>query len=272
MGFWNNKTVIVTGSRMGIGKEMALQLGKAGANVMLNARNPTALKETELELKNLGYTVSSFAADISKPEECKALVKATRDSFNNLDFLINNAGLASQTDIALIKPEVFKSIVDVNLNGAVFMTQAALPALQKSKGGLLFCGSVAGVQGIGGYSVYSASKMALKAVTQSLRIELAKDNIHVALAYIGFTQNDPDKKFLDASGKSVSLPNRSNVKQMPVEIVASRLLAMLEKKQKQRIFGTMGKLTYHLNRFAPFIISKVLMNAYWKEKQLKNKA
>ena len=79
------------------------------------------------------------------------------------------------------------------------------------------------------------------------------------MAYIGFTQNDPDKKFLDASGKSVSLPNRSNVKQMPVELVAKKLLNMIEKKQKQRVFGTMGKLTYHLNRFMPFIISKVLM-------------
>lgn len=271
MGFWKVKSVIVTGSRMGIGKEMAIQLGKAGANVMLNARNPKALKETEIELKNLGYSVSSFAADISKPEDCKALIASTVNTFGSLDALINNAGLASQTDVAVIEPEVFKSIVDVNLNGAVFMTQAALPALKSSKGALLFCGSVAGVQGIGGYSVYSASKMALKAVTQSLRIELAKDDIHVALAYIGFTQNDPDKKFLDASGKSVSLPNRSNVKQMPVEAVAKKLLAMVEKKQKQRVLGTMGKLTYHLNRFAPFIISKVLMNAYWKEKELKNK-
>jgi short-subunit dehydrogenase len=269
MNFWKNKVVLITGSRMGIGKEMAKQLGELDAQVMLNARNPKALKETEKELKDLGHQVSSFAADISNPNECNALIDATINEFGRLDALINNAGLASQTDIEKIDPKVFKSIVDVNLNGAVFMTQAALPALKESKGSLLFCGSVAGVQGIGGYSVYSASKMALKAVTQSLRIELAKDHIHVALAYIGFTQNDPNKKFLDASGKSVSLPNRSNVKQMPVELVAKKLLNMMQEKQKQRVFGTMGKLTYHLNRFAPFIISKVLMNAYWKEKKLK---
>ena len=106
--------------------------------------------------------------------------------------------------------------------------------------------------------------MALKGITESLRIELNQTGIHIGLAYVGFTENDPQKKFLDKDGNAVSLPNRSNVKQEPVEKVANRLMGMVEHKRRKSVFTPIGKVTHAINKLAPWVLHKVLLNAYKK--------
>lgn len=264
MGFWENKVVIITGSSIGIGKNMAMQIIAAGGKVALNARNETRLQETVSALQTEHNSAIGISGDISIYEDCEMIVLKSIAAFGKVDVLINNAGLASQTNIATVNPAVFQSIFNVNVMGSVFMTKACLPELTKQKGAVLFMGSVAGIYGIGGYAAYSASKMSLKAITEALRIELHDTHIHIALAYVGFTENDPQKTFLDADGKAVSLPNRSNVKQEPVEIVAKRLLNMVEKRKKMSVFSSIGKITAFISKTAPWVLHKVLLKNYKK--------
>jgi short-subunit dehydrogenase len=264
MEFWKDKVVIITGSSIGIGRCLAENITAKGGKVVLNARNEERLNLAVSDMLANNREVIGIAADIAKYEECEKLVAKTVNHFGKLDVLINNAGLASQTDILEVNPEVFQSIFEVNVMGSVFMTKAAIPQLTKTSGSALFIGSVAGLHGIGGYSAYSSSKMALKGITESLRIELHNTNIHIALAYVGFTENDPQKKFLDKDGKAVSLPNRSNVKQEPVEKVANRLMNMIEHKRRKSVFTPIGKVTNIINKLAPWVLHKVLLNAYKK--------
>lgn len=264
MSFWKNKVVIITGSSIGIGRNIAEQITALHGKVVLNARNESRLSKAVDAMKSEGKDVFGVAGDVSKYEDCQNIVAQTLTHYGKVDVLINNAGLASQTEIKDIDPAVFQSIFNVNVMGTVFMTKAALPALKETGGSALFIGSVAGIHGIGGYAAYSSSKMALKGITESLRIELHDSNVHIGLAYVGFTENDPEKKFLDKEGNSVSLPSRSNVKQEPVSKVALRLIRMIENRTDHSVFSPIGKTTYWVHRFAPWILKRILLNAFKK--------
>lgn len=265
MGFWTDKIVIITGSSIGIGRCLAENITSEGGIVVMNARNEDRLLTVVNEMISNNKLVHGVPGDVSKYEDCESLVTQTIEKYGKLDVVINNAGLASQTNIIDVSPSVFQSIFDVNVVGATFMTKAAIPYLKKTKGTVLFIGSVAGIHGIGGYAAYSSSKMALKGITESLRIELHETGINISLAYVGFTENDPEKTFLDKHGKAVSLPSRANIKQESVETVALRLMKMIENKRQKSVFTLIGKATYLIDKLIPSILNHILLKAYNKK-------
>ena len=114
----------------------------------------------------------------------------------------------------------------------IYPTKAALPHLKKTQGHIIITGSIAGFMGLPEFSAYSGSKMALKALSQSLRIELAGTGVHVGLNYVGFVENDPEKTYLNTDGELEPLPVRSSFKRMSQEKVARIFLHGIEKRRK----------------------------------------
>jgi short-subunit dehydrogenase len=262
---WNNKTVIITGSSIGIGRKVAKQLAEKGANVVLNARNEQRLQSTLEHFKSMGFEKTiAIAGDVSKPEDCQNLIHHTVQHFGQLDVLINNAGISMQGDVGDLHPDVSQKVMSVNYLGRVYPTKYALPYLRESKGSVLFVSSVAGIRGVPGFSVYSASKMALTALAESLRIEEKRTGVHVGIAYVGFTENDPEKSIYDADGKIIAQPSRRFIKQEPVDRVANRLIRMVENRKFKQVFTPLGKLNAIMNRFFPFAVDAVLTNTYHK--------
>jgi short-subunit dehydrogenase len=104
--------------------------------------------------------------------------------------------------------------------------------------------------------------MALTALAQSLKIELDGSGVHVGIAYIGFTQNDPDKTIFDKDGKIIAQPKRDFIKTEPPENVALRIIKMVENKTFKQYFTPLGKLNAFMNRFFPFIVEGVLKRNY----------
>lgn len=263
---WENKIVIITGSGSGIGKTLAIEVGKKGAKIVLNGRNQERLTTATSELNQLNIEVLPIQGDISVYDECKNIVEKTIQKYGKIDILINNAGIASFGSFVDVKVEVFNKVVNINFLGTVNMTKVALPYLKKTEGGILFIGSVAGIHGIGNYSAYSCSKMALTSLAESLKIELFNTNIYVGIAYVGFTENDIQKTFLDSKGNITSVPSRKNIKQMPQIKVAKQIAKMIEKKRFKKTLTSLGKLNSIMNRFAPFIVHRILLNEYRKAK------
>ncbi|NJN78898.1 MAG: SDR family NAD(P)-dependent oxidoreductase [Saprospiraceae bacterium] len=136
---------------------------------------------------------------------------------------------------------------------------------------MIFGGSNAGIHGLPNYSVYSASKMALTALTESLSMELADDDIHVGIAYIGFTENDPDKMIYDTDGKIIDQPSRSNFKTQSPEQVARQMITMIERRTYKAVFTPIGKLNYFMARFAPWVIRMAVGNNFQKVKATKKR-
>lgn len=257
-----HKVAIVTGSSMGIGKSIARELLGSGVHVVLNARNEQRLRQTQLEFQELGYSTLAIAADVSNPEECHDLVQATISKYGRLDVLINNAGLSMEGEIARISPEVFQQVFVVNTVGSALVTQAALPYLQRVKGSVMFMSSIAAFYGLPRFSAYCASKTALTSFAQSLRLEVRNTGVHVGIAYLGFTENDPGKTILGPDGLIIPQPKRNVVKAQPVAEVARGVVQMIERRQSRRIFTTLGHVTWLVAQFAPWIAGWQVQRMY----------
>jgi len=262
---WKDKVVIITGSSIGIGRRIAAEIGKRGGKVVINARNKNRLDKTLENLKGQGLDISSCPGDISNYEDCVQIIDHTLKTYGKIDVLINNAGIAAEATLEEIKPKVFKQVMDVNFLGSVFMTKAALAPIKQTEGSILFVGSIAGIHGLGGYSAYSSSKMALTALVESLRKEVHQCGVHIGLAYVGFTENDPEKTFFDKEGVIAQIPARSKIKQESATKVALQLMHMIERRKFKSVFTLLGKLNAILSRISPFIVYQILLNVYRKK-------
>lgn len=249
------KVVVITGSSRGIGRETALQFGRAGASVVINGRNRERLEQTAVELQAEGIAVTACAGDITRGADAEALVAAARDRFGRIDVLVNNAGLSMRGPFKSLAPEVVDTIVRTNITGAVVPSVAALPELEKSRGSVVFVSSLAGVHGFPNVSIYSAAKMALSGLAHAMEAELAGSDVHVGLIYLGFTENDPDKKILSADGDEITVKRRH---QMSQQQAASCILRLVRKRRRQMVLTASGRLLYLFDRVAPSLVRVIL--------------
>lgn len=175
------KTIIVTGGSRGIGKTLVENFAKDGYNVILNYnKSEENAKRIKAELEQNGINIEIFKADVSKKEEVKELVKFTLDKFQNIDVLINNAGISQTKLFSDIIEEEWDNIMNVNLKSAYYTIQEVLPNMINRKQGLIInISSVWGIVGASCEVAYSVSKAGLDGLTKSLAKELGPSNIRV---------------------------------------------------------------------------------------------
>jgi NAD(P)-dependent dehydrogenase (short-subunit alcohol dehydrogenase family) len=165
----------------GIGKAIALELARNGAFIVLNGRNQTRLIESENEVRKIHTNVISVCCDVSTSQGGQLLINEAKTAFNRINILVNNVGVSMREYVADTKPEVFKTIFDTNVLGIVYPTIPAIRYLRRTKGSIVFISSLAGIRGLPVTSAYCSSKMALRALAESIRIEEAGYNLHVGL-------------------------------------------------------------------------------------------
>ena len=187
-----NKIVVVTGSSRGIGAEIVKLLAKSGHTVILNYnKSEDCAKSVENELKNLGYAVDIFKADVSKKEEAESLVKFAVNKYGKIDVLINNAGI-SQTELFTdITDEDWQNMMNNNLNSAFYCTREAVKNMIHNKQGLIInMSSIWGVTGASMEVHYSTAKAGLIGFTKALAKELGPSNIRVNAIAPGIIDTD----------------------------------------------------------------------------------
>ncbi|SDG85410.1 NAD(P)-dependent dehydrogenase, short-chain alcohol dehydrogenase family [Lentzea fradiae] len=163
----DGKVAIVTGASSGLGVAFAKGLAEAGADVVLAARRADRLKETAALVEAAGRRALVVQADVSKPEDCREVARAAAE-FGTVAVLVNNAGVASAVPASRETPEEFRGVMDINLNGAYWMAQAAA-AVMTSGGSIINISSVLGlVSGGIPQAAYSASKAGLLGLTRDL--------------------------------------------------------------------------------------------------------
>jgi NAD(P)-dependent dehydrogenase (short-subunit alcohol dehydrogenase family) len=249
-----NKVVVVTGSGSGIGKATALEFCKQGACVILNGRNEAKLKRTAEEFRSFGYNVDYFVADVTDFGSCQNLVAHTIKTFGTINVLVTNASISMNARFDKMGPELFKKVLDSNINGATMPVFASLDILKKTKGSVVFISSVAGFYGMPTASAYSAGKMALIAISQSLRAELYQFGVHVGIVHVGFTENDEDKKLLSEDGSWKIVPRRPRFFQQTQRSVARSILLLVKYRTNKKTLSFAGKTTSVLSKFFPWIV------------------
>ena len=192
------KTAVVTGASSGIGEATARLLAKVGCNVILAARREERLNALAAEL---GEGALAAPTDVTDPADCAALVARTVERFGSLDVLINNAGLGLYGSVAEGNPEDWRKMFDVNVLGVLYVTRAAVrQMLRQGAGDVVFVSSLAGrrVPRADG-TVYAATKHAVNAVAEGLRMDVHEKGIRVINVEPGLVRTEfPESSYPSA--------------------------------------------------------------------------
>lgn len=190
------KTVFITGASSGIGKSCAYTFGKAGANLIINARRKNLIDEIADDIrKKFGVKVYAYKLDITKRDDVINSIKTLPVEFKNIDILINNAGLArGLSKFYEDNPDDWEEMIDTNVKGLLYATHAILPGMIEKKGGhIINIGSIAGREAYPKGAVYCATKHAVDAITRSLRMDTIDKNILVSTIDAGLVETNFSK-------------------------------------------------------------------------------
>ena len=252
------KVILITGSTAGLGRQLAHALLEEGGKIIINGRCKERLEQTKRTFRSLGMQVTTQQGDVTKPEDCSRIINACITKFGKLDILINNAGTGGNGLFIDTIPKASKEIISTNILGTVYPSFYALPHITKSGGSIIFISSLAGIYGIPYCAHYSSSKMALTALTQSLRIELRTTKVHVGILYVGVLKNDPDKQVVGCDGTLISPGLRPDKFTMSMAKASKIIVKAIKKRKSKKVLSKLGMLLYIINYISPFIVGKVI--------------
>jgi 3-oxoacyl-[acyl-carrier protein] reductase len=190
---FTGRTAIVTGAARGIGRAIALELARRGADVAFNyAKSAEAADTLKAEIEALGARAIASQCDVANTEAAAEMVKQVKETFGRIDFLVNNAGIVRDTLILRMKEEDWDAVLDTNLKGAWNFAKAALRVMlrQEEGGSILNITSISGVVGMAGQSNYSASKAGMIGLTKALAREVASRKVTVNALALGMVSTD----------------------------------------------------------------------------------
>jgi len=207
MGVLDGKTALVTGAARGIGRAIAEELARAGADVAVCDLEESWLADTAAAVQGLGRKTLTGAVDVKDAAAVNACVNRVVEGFGRLDIMVNNAGITKDGLLIRMSDEDWDAVLDVNLKGTFLFTRAvARPMMKQRSGAIVNIASIIGLIGNAGQCNYSASKAGVIALTKSSAKELAARNVRVNAVAPGFIESkmtevlpeEVRKKMLDA--------------------------------------------------------------------------
>ncbi len=252
-----DQVVVITGASSGIGRSTALGFGKAGAKVVLAARNVVGLQEVADAIREMGGDALVVPTDVADWAQVERLAHSTLSAFGRIDTWINDAGVGVYATAGDTSVEETQQVMQTNFMGMVHGVKAALPFMQTQKSGTIInVGSVESQVGLPFNSAYAASKHAIKGYTEALRMELehAHSGINVTLI-MPAAMNTPF--FNHALSKLGVLPRPAGPVYKP-ELVAEAIVYAAEHPQRDVYVGGGGKLFGALEHISPTLADKFM--------------
>ena len=262
---FKDKVIILTGASSGIGYQMALDLAKQSAWLVLAARRVEKLDELAAKCIELGSRAIAVQTDVSEETQCKALVDAAVTEFGRIDVLINNAGITARNRFEQMKVLwPFDKVMRTNYLGSVYCTYYALPHLKESKGRLCAVSSMTGKLGVPNRSAYSASKFAMAGFFDSLRVELLGSGVSVTVLYPDFVETGTRLESIGPDGNTVNEELRRGGKVMGVEEASRIMLKAIAQRKREAVLSMRGKFVPLLKMLAPGLVDRLAQKAVKK--------
>lgn len=202
-----NKTALITGASRGIGKAIALQMAKAGANIAFSFHSSEEKANVFVaELSNLGVKAKAYKSDAADFDAAEQLVKDVLADFGSVDVLVNNAGITRDKLMLRMKSEDWDDVIHTNLKSVFNLTKQVMRPMMKQKGGsIINISSIVGVKGQAGQANYAASKAGIIGFSKSIAQEMGSRNIRCNVIAPGFIETDMTAE-LDTDGFIKSIP------------------------------------------------------------------
>lgn len=258
--YWRGKTAIVTGGSSGLGRAIAQAFAGAGANVVIAARHAEALEKTAQELRAGSGTVVGVPTDVTRADDVERLVAGTVERFGGLDALVNNAGRSMRRAVLDTTPEDFQQLLELNLIGLVRCTRAAVPHLLARRGHLVNIGSLAGKSAARYVGAYPATKFAVAAYSQQLRLELGPQGLHVLLVCPGPIARDPGFGHQEVARdeRNAGLPESAfkpgagvRTRAVRADVLAAAILRACRRRQSELVVPGSARLLFALMQLSP---------------------
>ncbi len=185
------KVVVITGASSGMGEAAAKHLANLGAAVVLGARRTDRIEKLANEIQESGGKALAVATDVTQRDQVKKLVDSAVEKFGRVDVILNNAGIMPLSPMDRLNVDEWDTMIDVNIKGVLNGIAAVLPYMKEQKSGqIINTSSVAGHKVFNGSAVYSATKYAVRALTEGLRMELKPYNIRTTIVCPGAVKTE----------------------------------------------------------------------------------
>ena len=253
---FNDKIILVTGASTGIGRCVALDYAKEGADVVISARSVDKLEVLKGEIENAGRKAWAIPADLSIKGEAARLIDEAMKQTGRIDILVNNAGIGYVEIVPDLNIEKAREMFEINFWSVVETTQCVLPhMLKRGSGQIINVSSIAGKRALPASSMYNATKFALEGFTESLRVELYRSGIQVISVCPSVTETE----FFDHPYvKDSPLREQSNrLPRMSAEGVSRALIRASIKGKRDIHLTWLGWLAVRLNPLVPWLLDYV---------------
>lgn len=257
----HSTVIVLTGASDGIGAELARQLAaerRGDLGLVLAARGSERLEAVAAQCHAFGSATLCVPTDVSDQAQCRRLVDRAIEHFGRLDALVNNAGMSAHAMLDEVSDLAwYEHLMKVNHWGSVWCTHAALPHLLASRGRIVAVSSLAGLVGVPGRTAYSSTKFAMTGFFEALRVELAPRGVSVTLAYPGVVATEIRYRGYGADGQPAGRSGLDETGAMSVQTCARLIRQGMERRQREVVMTTKGKVGRWLKLLAPGLVDRM---------------
>lgn len=256
MGYWQDKIVIVTGGSSGLGRVLVETFGRAGAKLAVIGLECGDVHNATGEMADLGMEAMPVCADITKQEDVDRAFGEIVQNYGRIDALVNNAGRSMRGHVLETTPEQFRSLFELNVLGTIRCTQVAAPELIKNRGHIVNIGSLAAKSASRWVGAYPASKFAVAAFSQQLRLELGPQGVHTLLVCPGPIKRDTERLYklegVEGIPENALKPGAGvKVGKIDPQRLCDKILRACERRKPELVLPAKAKLLFAISQLWP---------------------
>jgi NAD(P)-dependent dehydrogenase (short-subunit alcohol dehydrogenase family) len=254
--YWRDKVAVITGGSSGLGLAIADGLAAAGAKLVIAGLEPDGVRRATEDLQTAGHDVLGVTVDITRQDDVDRLFQETLRRYGRVDCLVNNAGRSMRGKVLDTTPEQFQQLIELNLIALVRCTRAAVPHLLPNRGHVVNIGSLAAKSASRWVGAYPASKFAVAAYSQQLRLELEPEGLHVLLVCPGPIARKDERLYPLAGLEDV--PERARAPGAGVRVgridpqwLVGAILRACQRRQPELVVPGRARLLFALSQLSP---------------------
>lgn len=260
MDYWHGKRAVITGGSAGLGRALAEVLVDRQARVALVARGQEALDRAASELASRDGDVVAISADVTNDADMPRVAATVRERWGGVDFVCHCAG-RSMRSLAVSTPVAqYREFFDLNFLSSVRCIQAFHEMLTESRGHFVLLGSLAGKIAPRYYGAYPASKFAVSALAQQLRLELGPKGLHVLLVCPGPIQREVERRYeaSDVPAEALTVAAGAKLRSINPKKLSERILRACERRQTELVVPGKARLLFVLTQLWPSLGDRIL--------------